>query len=221
MESFLGQIILFAGNYAPDGWLPCLGQALNIAQYQALYSIIGTYYGGDGKTTFALPDLRGRVAIGITNSSTPAGRIGPVVIGNNGGTTQVQLNSSVLPAHSHTATFAGTAGPAQAVPVGIPAVSAATTNTTTPGPTTSLANSVSTNVVSHGTSVVTTTETYSADTPNTTLKPFNLNVPGSIAAGTVTVGNTGGSAALTVQPPFVTINYIICASSGIYPVNPN
>lgn len=59
----LGQIALFAGNFAPRGWALCDGQLLPIAQYQSLYSLLGTIYGGDGRTTFALPDLRGRVPV--------------------------------------------------------------------------------------------------------------------------------------------------------------
>lgn len=63
MEPLLGQIIMFAGSFAPRGWAFCDGQELPIAQNNALFSLLGTTYGGDGRTTFALPDLRGRVAI--------------------------------------------------------------------------------------------------------------------------------------------------------------
>ncbi len=63
MEPFIGQIIMFAGNFAPRGWASCDGQILPIADHHALFSVLGTTYGGDGRTTFALPDLRGRVAM--------------------------------------------------------------------------------------------------------------------------------------------------------------
>ena len=63
MEPFIGQIMLFAGNFAPRGWALCNGQLMSIAQNSALFSILGTTYGGDGHTTFALPDLRGRAPI--------------------------------------------------------------------------------------------------------------------------------------------------------------
>ena len=63
MEPFIGQIIMFGGNFAPRGWAYCDGTLLPISQYSALFSILGTIYGGDGRTTFALPDLRGRVAM--------------------------------------------------------------------------------------------------------------------------------------------------------------
>ena len=63
MDPFIGQVMLFGGNFAPRGWAYCNGQLLDIASHTALFSILGTTYGGDGRTTFALPDLRGRVAI--------------------------------------------------------------------------------------------------------------------------------------------------------------
>lgn len=64
LEAFMGEIILFAGNYAPPGWMFCNGQLLLIEEYSALFSIIGTTYGGNGTTNFALPDLRGSISIG-------------------------------------------------------------------------------------------------------------------------------------------------------------
>lgn len=73
MDPFIGQLILFAGNFAPRGWAFCNGQLLPISNYSALFSLLGTTYGGDGRTTFALPDLRGRVPVspgqgpGLTN----------------------------------------------------------------------------------------------------------------------------------------------------------
>ena len=70
MEDFIATIKLFAGNFAPDGWFFCWGQSLPIQQYAALYSLLGTTYGGDGRTTFNLPDLRGRVPVGAGMSPT-------------------------------------------------------------------------------------------------------------------------------------------------------
>jgi microcystin-dependent protein len=74
---YIGEIIMFAGNFAPRGWAFCDGQLLPIAQYQALFSLLGTNYGGDGRTTFGLPDLRGRVPVGIrTGTGLPDVRLG-------------------------------------------------------------------------------------------------------------------------------------------------
>jgi microcystin-dependent protein len=65
MEGYIGEMRLFAGTFAPLNWAFCEGQLLNITAYQALFSIVGTTYGGDGRATFALPDLRGRTPVGV------------------------------------------------------------------------------------------------------------------------------------------------------------
>lgn len=98
MTYYLGQIELFAGNFAPAGTAFCDGQLLPISQYDALFSLLGTIYGGDGRTTFGLPDLRGRAAVhqgqGPGLSNRP--------IGSKGGTETVSLISQAIPAHTHT-----------------------------------------------------------------------------------------------------------------------
>lgn len=96
-EPFLGEIRLFAGNYAPSGWALCNGQQLPIQQYSALFSLLGTYYGGDGKTTFALPDLRGRVAIG----QGPGAGLTPRELGEAAGVSAVTLLTTEIPMHAH------------------------------------------------------------------------------------------------------------------------
>lgn len=100
MEEYLGIIKLFAGNFAPVGYLECNGQLLSIAQNSALFSIIGVTYGGDGISTFALPDLRGRVAAGRSNTLPLGAMVGAA---NATATGQGQLSVANLPAHSHTA----------------------------------------------------------------------------------------------------------------------
>jgi microcystin-dependent protein len=96
-EPFLGSIILFAGNFAPRGWAFCNGQILSISQNTALFSLLGTTYGGNGQTTFALPDLRGCVALhfgqgpGLSNYS----------LGQTGGAEVVTLDVSQMPPHAH------------------------------------------------------------------------------------------------------------------------
>jgi len=88
---------MFAGNFAPRGWAKCEGQLLAINQYNALFSILGTRYGGDGHTTFALPDLRGRVAIG---SGTGPG-LTPRSLSQRSGSETNMLTVANLPAHNH------------------------------------------------------------------------------------------------------------------------
>ena len=96
-EPFIGEIRMFAGNFAPRGWAKCEGQLLQISQYSALFSLLGTRYGGDGSTTFALPDLRGRVAIG---SGTGPG-LTPHPLSQRAGSETNMLTVTNLPAHNH------------------------------------------------------------------------------------------------------------------------
>lgn len=99
MEGIIGYVTLFAGNFAPMNWAYCQGQILNIQSNTALFAIIGTYYGGNGQTTFALPDLRGRAVIGAGQNFT---------LGEFAGTQTVTLNSTQMPAHSHGVSVAAT-----------------------------------------------------------------------------------------------------------------
>lgn len=97
MEGTLATIMMFAGNFAPRAWMFCNGALLPISQYDALFALIGTTYGGDGQTTFALPDLRSRIPVG---TGTGAG-LSPVNLGQSAGSETVTLNQSQLPAHQH------------------------------------------------------------------------------------------------------------------------
>lgn len=99
-DPYVGEMRLFAGNYAPQGWCPCDGRVLAIQDYQALFALIGTTYGGDGRTTFAIPDLRGRIPVGT--GQLTAGGTGVYKLGQTGGATTVALSTANLPSHSHT-----------------------------------------------------------------------------------------------------------------------
>jgi len=104
-EPYIGQMIMFGGNFGISGWATCDGQLLSISQNTALFSILGTTYGGDGRTTFGLPDLRGRVPIhpgtgpGLTKRR----------LGEKSGAENVTLVESQLPPHSHSASLRSTA----------------------------------------------------------------------------------------------------------------
>jgi microcystin-dependent protein len=100
MDPLLGQITLFAGNFAPRDWAFCDGQLLAISQNTALFSILGTTYGGDGRTTFALPDLRGRAPIHSGSGSGPG--LSPRQLGSRSGTEINTLNVTQMPSHNHT-----------------------------------------------------------------------------------------------------------------------
>jgi microcystin-dependent protein len=96
-EPFIGEIRMFGGNFPPRGWQFCQGQLLSIAQNTALFSILGTTYGGNGQTTFALPDLRGRVP--MQQGQGPG--LSPRTLGEQGGSETVTLLSTQMPAHNH------------------------------------------------------------------------------------------------------------------------
>ena len=91
-QPYVGEIRQFAGNFAPAGWMFCEGQLLPISEYETLFNLIGTTYGGDGQSTFALPDLRGRIPVHFGNGFTLA---------ETGGVETVTLTVSQIPAHSH------------------------------------------------------------------------------------------------------------------------
>jgi microcystin-dependent protein len=91
-QPYVGEIRMFAGNFAPAGWMFCEGQLLPISEYETLFNLIGTTYGGDGQSTFALPDLRGRLPIHMGNGFTLA---------ETGGVENVTLTTTQIPAHSH------------------------------------------------------------------------------------------------------------------------
>lgn len=91
-QPYVGEIRMFAGNFAPNGWMFCEGQLLPISENETLFQLIGTTYGGDGESTFALPDLRGRIPIHQGNG---------FILAETGGAEQITLTVSQIPAHSH------------------------------------------------------------------------------------------------------------------------
>lgn len=106
-QPYVGEIRMFAGNFAPAGWMFCEGQLLPISEYETLFNLIGTTYGGDGQSTFALPDLRGRIPIHQGNG---------FILAETGGAEEITLTVSQIPAHSHPL-LATSAGGTVATPV--------------------------------------------------------------------------------------------------------
>lgn len=96
-EPFVGEIRMFAGNFAPRGWAFCDGQLLSVSQNDALFSLLGTIYGGDGRTTFGLPDLRGRIPVHAGTGPGLSNRR----LGEKGGSEQVNLTVNEIPSHIH------------------------------------------------------------------------------------------------------------------------
>jgi microcystin-dependent protein len=108
MAAYVGEIRLFAGNFEPNGWRFCNGRTLAIADNETLFQVIGTTYGGDGETTFNLPDLRGRAPIHVGTGTDGI----PYIIGSTGGVESVTLTNQQIPVHSHALLATSAAGSA-------------------------------------------------------------------------------------------------------------
>src|SRR3954449_1544418 len=107
-QPYVGEIRMFAGNFAPAGWMFCEGQLLPISENETLFQLIGTTYGGDGQSTFGLPDLRGRLPMHQGNG---------FILAETGGAEEVTLTVQQIPAHTHAAIAAAVAGDAT-TPIG-------------------------------------------------------------------------------------------------------
>jgi len=121
-DYFLGEIRMFGFNFAPKNWAQCNGAVLAISQYQAVFALLGTYYGGNGTQTFALPDLRSRTPMGF--GAAPDGT--QIVLGEKGGVESVTLTVQQMPAHTHAVAATTTAADT-------PNISTATALISTPG----------------------------------------------------------------------------------------
>ena len=187
MEAFLATILLWAANFNPRGWAFCNGAVLSIAQNTALFSLLGTTYGGDGRTTFALPDFRSRVPVGAGQGTG----LSSYVLGQAGGTETTTLNINNLPAHNHSASLT----------IRIMASNAQATDS---APTAS----VNTLAAPYDALNVNPIAAYNNQAPNTALNAGT----GSSA----TIGLTGNNSPFSNMQPYLAINYII-ALEGIYP----
>ncbi len=216
MDPILGQIILWPVPWVPDGWALCDGSLLSVNQYQALFSLIGKLYGGDGVNNFALPDLRYKVPVGTQTMQSVAqtgGSPTSSVTATGAGSLSIGINN--MPSHTHAATFTPSGGGASAN-IAIPAVSASAASTNMPGTSVTMAQTTGP-----------AAKIYSNGTPDTTLKPFSVPVPAG--SGTVTNASTGSGQPLPVAvnvpvtvstlQPYLTLNYII-AVTGVYPNRP-
>ncbi|ALK09445.1 phage tail protein [Blastochloris viridis] len=209
MDPFLGQIMQVGFDYAPEGWMQCKGQTLQVSQYQALYSLLGTSFGGSG-TTFMLPNLQGRTIIAPGAVATPSGSVN-FAHGQSGGSATTALTVPQLPSHNHAATFTPTTTPLSATAT----LAATTTAANSAGP---VANArFGTGVDGGGAGAI--PQIYApAGTSGTAvnLAGVSVTVSGGVTGGTVAVGNTGQASLVPTISPFVAINTII-AVQGLYP----
>jgi microcystin-dependent protein len=187
-EPYMGTVCIVAFNFCPRGYLEASGQLLSISQYTALYSLIGTIYGGDGRTSFGLPDLRGRVPLGLGQAQG-----GPDYhLGQRGGLREVTLTTQQLPSHTHSLN-----APIDAT--------AALNGTSAAADTTSPAGAMLAEARQ---------PTYSTSPSGT----VSMNGSSVAVSGTVTgdTGATGNGHAVPNMQPYLTMRYCI-AVEGLYP----
>lgn len=212
-DPFIGQITIYPFDYAPYQWAFCQGQIMPISQNNALFALIGTLYGGDGTTTFGLPDLRGRMPIGTGTS--PAFGIN-YQIASMGGVPNVTLTNANLPYHTHAATFTGTGGSTAPLSVQVQ-VNASTDAATSAAP---VNNGYLAAIAKTAITPGPTYAGYRADAGTGTVPLGGINVTasggGGITGGTVNVQPTGQGGGFSVMNPFLALNFCI-ALNGIFP----
>ena len=205
MQGVIGEIRGFGGNFAPRTWALCKGQLVAISQNTALFSIIGTTYGGDGRTTFALPDLRGRIP--LSEGRGPG--LSPRPLGQRSGTEDVTLNVLQIPSHFHFATAGSGAAPATftATSSSVAAATAADSDDPTGRYFAKTLDSSGNPVLMYGNP---STGDMNAGTFDVTQHVGVYGIPAP------TISPTGGGQEHNNMMPYLTINWIIC-QEGIYP----
>ena len=199
MEVFMGTIQAFGFNYPPVDWVTCSGQIVTIAQYSAMFSLLGTFYGGDGRQTLGLPDLRGRMPIGF--GSGPG--LPTYIIGEADGRTSLTLIASQMPAHNHTV-MANPANPQATgnLQVAVQATSTPSSPATAPSATN---NVLGASGGGQGQASIWSDEM----TLPVTIAGVSLN-------SNAVVGTTGNNLPVEIANPYLAINFCI-AINGLFP----
>lgn len=216
MEPFIAQIMLFGGNFAPRGWAFCDGSLLPISQNTALFSLIGTIYGGDGRTTFALLDLRGRAP--IHQGHMPGGQYS-YRLGQRGGQESNTLNTSHLPAHNHpvSGSGGGISGSATATISGAPGVTMNVSDDNDAGEEPNgnyLGKNDAGALYASGHNGTMASGAISADAETLAVSVDTSGL--SVNMSGLSTGNTGGGQPIQNMQPYIAMNYII-ALQGIFP----
>ena len=178
-QPFIAQIMMWAGTFAPRGWAECHGQLMSISSNTAMFSLVGTNYGGDGRTTFGLPDMRSRMPVGDGRGTGLSLR----QLGQKGGEETVTLNVTEMPSHSHSASVGPTGSAVNATN--------STANTTDP------ADAYLAKAVTQSGEAI---AVYHSGTPSS---PVNLG------GSTVSIGNNGGNQGHKNMPPFEVVKFVI------------
>lgn len=211
MEPFVGEINYVAFNFAPQGWFQCDGQMLPINQYQALYSLIGTTYGGDGVTNFKLPDMRGKIP--VHQGQRPGGSV--FTLGQTSGAENATLTINNMPTHNH---------PAIATSISTSAVAPGASATST----LKAVNSDADQKNAVGNSLANAkglNSAYSTAAPNVSMNAASIETTlNGLGIATTTntnveVGIAGNSQPFSIMQPYTVVNCII-AWQGVYPSRP-
>ncbi len=204
-EPFIGEVSLFGFTYAPRHWAKCDGQTLEINENPTLFALISTFYGGDGRTTMGLPDLRGRAPIHMGQGpGLPLYQLGEIR-----GIEQIRLSTAELPAHSHSAAFKATSSGGTA---SSPEIKVSTDTATLNTPTEGAYLAVNKDGRSAG------IPTYRADigSGSVNLGGVSGGATGGSVTGDVEIGDTGGGQYIPIRNPVLTMNYCI-ALDGLFP----
>ncbi len=214
MDANIGLVTDYAFAWAPQGWLSCMGQLINVSSDQALFSLLGTTYGGDGRATFGIPDLRGRSRMGQGSGPGLTQR----TMGQKFGDESHSLTISEMPMHSHAATFTPTGG-GSGTPL-TATLKAAVVNATSNTPSTGAYLATTAPNTASGPQDKPEFIYYSGVAPAQTAELAGLTVSGGgggITGGSVAVGTNGSSTPFSILPPMQVLNPCIC-SNGLYPM---
>jgi len=200
MDAFVGSIVAFGFNFAPYNWQQCNGQIINIQQNTTLFALLGTYYGGNGTSTFGLPNLQGRMAIGFGQGPGLA----EYDLGETAGADTAALTLSTMPLHNHTTAVTPPGGPISAT------LNAVAATGTLADPTGALIG---------GAKGITTTNFIAPGGATGTMATQAVSITGGTTTGvpTITLANSaGGNTPFSIHQPTLAINYSVCMY-GIFP----
>ncbi|MXV17050.1 phage tail protein [Hufsiella ginkgonis] len=199
MDAYIGLILPWAGTYAPPGWVMCDGRLLQISQYTAVFALFGVNYGGDGRTTFGVPNLIGRLPVGQGQSAGTS----TYVLGEMDGAEKVQLTLSTMPAHNHT-------GSVSNIPLPPPVVSVSVVDADAHVP----APAANTIAPLYNVAALAEIAGFNSGPADTQLNVGQSTA--TISSTPVSIGLTGANLPFSVMQPYQVINYIVCLE-GFYP----